>query len=324
MNKTLQHLAILSSVFFNIACNATTQEDNVPVFSSTQSVANHPNAPKMDSNLRGTPDFKKTSEYNLLRTRLLNAWMPMCELSEGYFPYIYRCSAGKPTVGIGTNMVACSIPLYDMPLYTKSGRRLTVSEIKSWMNKTAGKNKSECRRLANELGYRGISHADAEHLAHKEAKLKVDLVHDKMLSKHGMELFDQPLPIQMLILDLTYQRGQDGVFRNAALWKCLKNKDYENAHRYVVCCPNKSRNTVKRSLVHLANSCKKGTDTSAHLATLGKFNIKFDASDLYKDIFIAANIDYRPKTTPTPSIKKNPRNNNRPINPRRKRRGRRG
>ena len=134
-----------------------------------------------------------------------------------------------------------------------------------------------------------------------------------MLEKHGMELFDQPLPIQVLILDLAYQRGHYGVFHNAALWKCLKNKDYANAHRYVVCCTNKNRNIVKKALSNLAHCCKQGTDTSTQLATLGRFNIKFHPTDLNKSVFMAANIDYRPQKSASAqkTNKKRPKNTRR-------------
>ena len=299
MKKTLHNLAILASTFVSVACNATNATSYQPQIPTQPSISANPNTPRNPNNLRGTKAFQTTSEYALLRTRLLNAWMPMCEMSEGYFPFIYRCSAGKPTVGIGTNMVGCNISLSDIPLYTKSGRRLNTAEIRSWMNRTAGKSKSECRRLAATLGYRGISHDDAVRLAHEEAALKVDLVHAAMLERHGMELFDQPLPIQVLILDLAYQRGHNGVFHNRALWNCLKNKDYANAHRYVVCCTNRNRNTVKRALTNLAHCCQQGTDTSTQLATLGRFNIRFQPTDLNQSVFMATNIDYRTKRTTT-------------------------
>lgn len=306
MKKTLQHLAILASTFVSVACNATNATSYQPQIPTQPSISKNPNTPREPNNLRGTKAFQTTSEYALLRTRLLNAWMPMCEMSEGYFPFIYRCSAGKPTVGIGTNMVGCSIPLSEMPLYTKSGRRLNTTEIRSWMNRTAGKSKSECRRLAETLEYRGISHNDAVRLAHEESALKVDLVHASMLERHGMELFDQPLPIQVLILDLAYQRGHNGVFHNRALWNCLKNKDYANAHRYVVCCTNRNRNTVKRALTNLAHCCQQGTDTSTQLATLGRFNIRFNSVDLTRGIFTIANTNYgAPKNASAQSSPKN-------------------
>lgn len=297
MKRILQGLAILAASFTSIACNTANVASYRQNFPIQPNINNHPDTTKEPNTLRGTKSFQKTTEYTLLRTRLLNAWMPMCEMSEGFYPCIYRCSSNKPTVGIGTNMVGCSIPLSEMPLYTKSGKRLNTTEIRNWMNKTAGKNKTECRKLASTLGYRGISHTDAIRLAHEEAALKVDLVHEAMLAKHGMELFDQPLPIQVLILDLAYQRGHNGVFYNAALWNCLKNKDYANAHKYVVCCTNKNRNVVKKALTNLAHHCKQGTDISAQLSTLERFDIKFHPTDLNQSVFMVANIDYRSKRT---------------------------
>lgn len=324
MKKNLQHLAIIASTFVSVACNATHTPTYSPLIPSQGNVGKNPDMPNND-NFRGTPAFKETTEYNLLRTKLLNAWMPMCELTEGFYPYIYRCSAGQPTVGIGTNMVACSIPLSDMPLYTTGGKRLSTAQVKNWMSKTSGKSKPQCRQLARSLGYRGISHADAERLAHKEAALKVDLVHDEMLRRHGMELFDQPLPIQVLILDLAYQRGHNGVFRNNALWNCLKNKDYANAHRYVVCCTNKNRNTIKRTLVNLAHSCQQGLNPTPQLATLGHFNIRFNPLDLTRGIFTIANTNYgAPKNTSVRSDPKNTSKRSRHTGPKRTRRGRHG
>lgn len=325
MKKTLQNLVVLASTFTSFACSATNSVSYPQNQSPLPSISTNPNTPKISDNLRGTPEFKNTTEYELLRNRLLNNWMPMCELTEGYFPYIYRCSAGMPTVGIGTNMIGCNISLADMPLYTTSGRRLSTSQIRSWMNQTSGKSQSECRRLAARLGYRGISHEDAERLAHREAAVKVDLVHDEMIKRHGMELFDQPLPIQVLILDLAYQRGHNGVFRNAALWNCLKNKNYADLHRYVVCCSNRNRNTIKKALANLAHNLKQGTDTSAQLATLNRFNIRFEQSDLNRDIFIANNIDYSPrKNTTSETGNRNTQNRSRRSTPRRTRRARNG
>lgn len=322
MKQTLKKLALIASTFVSVACNATNSPVHQPNVPASPAIAQNPKMPQASDNSRGTPAFKKTSEYELLRNRLLNVWMPMGELTEGFFPYIYRCSAGQPTVGIGTNMIGCNISLSEMPLYTTSGSRLSVSQVRNWMNQTAGRSMGECKRLAKSLGYRGISHADAERLASKEAAVKVDLVHDAMLEKHGMELFDQPLPIQVLILDLAYQRGHNGVFRNAALWKCLKDKDYANAHRYVVCCTNKNRNAIKKALVNLAHGCKQGTDTSTPLATLGRFNIKFHPSELNRHIFLAGNVDYKPKKASLHSDKslKNTRRHTAP----KRRRGRHG
>ncbi len=324
MKKTLQHLAILASTFVSVACNATHTPSYPPAVPTQTDIGKNPNMSD-GNNLRGTPAFKKTTEYDLLRSKLLNAWMPMCELTEGFFPYIYRCSAGKPTVGIGTNIVSCSIPVSDMPLYTTSGKRLTTNQIRSWMGQTAGQSKAECRKLAARLGYRGISHADAVRLAHKEAALKVDLVHDAMLDKHGMELFDQPLPIQVLILDLAYQRGHNGVFRNNALWNCLKNKDYANAHRYVVCCTNKKRNTIKRTLVNLAHTCKQGMNPIPQLTTLERFNIRFNPADLDRHIFTMANTNYYPKRNIAPqSANRNTSHTSRRFTSKRSKRARRG
>lgn len=300
MNKLLQNLSILASTFISVSCNTSNNTTYAPKFSISPNIATNHTPFRTNSTFRGTPAFKKTSEYKLLRTKLLNTWMPIGELTEGFFPYIYRCSAGKPTVGIGTNMVGCSIPLSNIPLYTTTGKRLTTQQTKSWMAQTEGLSQSECRALARRLGYRGVSHADAERLAHKEAALKVDLVHDAMLKKHGMELFDQPMPIQVLILDLAYQRGHNGVFYNKGLWNCLKRRDYANAHKYVVCCTNRNRNTIKKALTKLAHCYKQGTDATTQLATLGRFNIRFNPSDLNRDTFTIANTDYNvQKTTPS-------------------------
>ena len=303
MRKTLQKFAMLGAALSSVSCGALQQntlEKNVKEPTPAVSKAISGNT----SELRGTKGFEKTDEYKLLRTKLLNTWMPMCEMTEGFFPYIYRCSGGQPTVGIGTNMTGCNIKLKDMPLYDKKGNRLSVKQIESWINQTAGKGQSSCKKLAARLGYRGMLHADAEKLAHEEAALKVDLVHESMLKKHGMELFDQPLPIQVLILDLAYQRGHEGVFYNKSLWTCLKKKDYANTDKYTRCCPNKKRNTIKSALVHLTHRCKLKQDMSEPLAVLAKYNIKFHPSDLDSEAFSTANIDYKGKYNAAKNNKK--------------------
>ena len=296
MKQKLKKILLLGMTLGTVSCG--TLEPMAPEKPTTQ----NNDLSERPTGVRGTVAFQRTAEYKMLRTKLLNAWEPFGKKTEGFYPYIYRCSSGSPTIGFGTNLNGCGMSLSQIPMYKKNGQRLTVSEIKSWINQTSGLGKAQCRALATRLGYTGISRQDAQKISFQEAAQKVDLLHKDMIARHGMELFDQPFPIQILILDLAYQRGQNGVFAQKNLWPCLKNKDYAHAHQFVTCCGNVARNKGKKNLVLLTQAYKQHQDITPYLKALHDLNIHIHPFDLEHKSTISTNIDYRKRT---PSV--NPR-----------------
>lgn len=213
--------------------------------------------------------YKKDSQHALKKAQLINAWAPLAEKVEGFYPYIYECTSGAQTIGIGSEIRSVG-GLENIPLRDVKGNLVGPAKKKAYARQANSSSYERSEKIAERNGIKGITKQDAYKLLYKEASEKIDKLADDMMRREKMDLFSRPLEIQILLLDLVYQKGTSGVFQGRKFWKCLRTGNLKDLHKHVVCCKNIDRNIIKRALANMAAARKEGKSLEPYLAQLNE------------------------------------------------------
>ena len=220
--------------------------------------------------------FTQTDFYKTERDRIIRRWMPMAEnVSEGYYRYGYKCTAGYPTIGIGTCLTTSGLSLNDIPirkiqrgdkgeyLYKNGepipGEELTLREKKEFVTALSNLNSSSYssgKVLTEGKGIYGLTLEDARSVAILESKEKMDEILKFAFLNKKVDLFKEPSALGVLALDIHYQCGNLTSSKEwPNFWRCVCNKQYGELHNHVTVNngQNKARQLVKRALCdHIA------------------------------------------------------------------------
>ena len=172
---------------------------------------------------------------------LMSSYFPMLRLNEGESFTFYRCPAGKVSVGYGTNLEANPSWFKNVSLY-KNGEKLSEKESEDVLAKMKKMDKDT-------LKYYAVSPEDALKLAGKGMRCFIEALEKQLVNPKTKKsiLFDLPIPMQALALDVIYNVGpgmvnsQTGKSSGFKSYKKLKealiardfNKATEEAKVYV-------------------------------------------------------------------------------------------
>lgn len=220
--------------------------------------------------------FMQTDFYETERDKIIKRWMPMAEnISEGYYRYGYKCTAGYPTIGIGTCLTTSGLSLDDIPIrgilkdqkgnyvYKDGepipGDELTITEKRDFvrsLNALSSSSYSDGRRLTEGMGIYGLTLEDARDVATLEAQKKMDEILKFAFLTKNVDMFKEPQTLGVLALDIQYQCGSltsSAEWPN--FWRCICNRKYGDLCNHITVNggQNKNRHAVKLALAeHIA------------------------------------------------------------------------
>ncbi len=215
--------------------------------------------------------FTQTDFYKTERDKIIKRWMPMAEqISEGYYAHGYKCTAGYPTIGIGTCLTTSGLSLNDIPirhiqkdkngrlLYANNqpvpGEELTLAEKQRFIRSLSQLKSSSYeagRKVTHNAGVYGLTLSDARRVASLEAQKKMDdILKFSFLSK-GVDMFKEPSAVGVLALDIHYQCGSlTNPKEWPNFWNCICNKGYSSLQEHITVNggKNKNRHAMKVAL----------------------------------------------------------------------------
>lgn len=246
--------------------------------------------------------FTQTDFYKTERDKIIKRWMPMAEaVSEGYFRHGYKCTAGYPTIGIGTCLTTSGLSLNDIPirkiqkgangqfLYANKepipGRELTLAEKKQFCNSLEKLNSTSYEdgaTLTKNMGVYGLTLVEARKVATLESQKKMDQILKFAFLSQKVDLFQEPTTLGVLALDIHYQCGNlTNINEWPSFWECVRNKNYVSLKNQIKVNggQNKRRHLVKQALcehIAAAHACKTETKAAKKIQALAKRNLAYD------------------------------------------------
>ncbi len=194
--------------------------------------------------------------------------------TEGTFLYAYMDSKGVPTCCTG---IAITNPMWKNVVFrsTKTKQPLTKQQKENYLAEVRKtKTYAKAKAVALKHGVY-IDPSEAKKLSYKTVKLAYGEMYKWAKEKHGIDLLKEPIEIQLLVADLSYQLGYPKFQKRwPKFWKAVKEKDY--AAVVTNCQTNEGnviRENIREALAKSALAKQQGKDYSAQLAVLTKYGI---------------------------------------------------
>ncbi|MBR4927679.1 MAG: hypothetical protein IKY98_05065, partial [Alphaproteobacteria bacterium] len=266
--------------------------------------------------------FTQTSFYKTERDRIIKRWMPMAEaVSEGYYRYGYKCTAGHPTIGIGTCLTTSGLSLDDIPirhikkdkngkyLYENGepvpGDELTLQEkqkFKQALKNLGSSSYSAGKKLTEDRGIYGLTLADARQVATLESQKKMDEILKFAFMIKNVDMFKEPTALGVVALDIHYQCGTLTSSKEwPKFWECVCARNYSDLRNHIKV--NKGAN-VNRHLVKETLCDYIAADyTATHSKNLKARNRAWKQRSLNYEILCGYGVDIyglKRRSVPTP------------------------
>lgn len=256
----LKQLAILGLAFTTFATSADakprrSKPKTPPIAAKTQ--APKTNVPQIQCDFAVAQVFEPLYE--------------MLKKNEGTHLYAYMDSRGVLTCCTG---IAQTNPLWKDVVFRskKTGQPLTDTQKKTYFaDVRTTRTYAGAKKMAQKHGVY-IDTADAKKLSYKTVKLAYGQMYKWAKEKHGIDLLKEPLEIQLLVADLSYQLGYPKFQKKwPNFWSAVKSQDYELVAKN--CQTNEGnidRRAIRDALAKCALAKKHGNDYTQYLTTFTK------------------------------------------------------
>lgn len=191
--------------------------------------------------------------------------------TEGTHLYAYMDSKRVLTCCTG---IAKTNPLWKEVVFRnkRTGQPLTKAQRNAYLADVQTTRTYEgAQKIAHKHGVY-IDAADAKKLSYKTAKLAYGTMYKWAKEKHGIDLLKEPIEIQLLVADLSYQLGYPKFQNNwPNFWNAVKTQNYESV---VANCQtnegNIDRQDIREALAKCALAKQQGNDYSQYLAVFAQ------------------------------------------------------
>lgn len=273
MNSKYFAMIAFSAAFLSpLTAEAKTHTADMPVKHAQAALTD---TQKLEEKRKAEADFNKKADKiidNLL-PYLENQWV------EGYYGFIYKDPIYM-TTGIGTKfsigkakiseaekavakpgdiIVNGEVMLDQIPFRRKStGKELTYEEKLSYAKKAKA---TGCgghfdgykrhQRLANAQDII-LTREDARNVTRAELRYKIKRIRKLILNRYKLDIFEQPMGVQMAFADIAYMAGENGLLKYKNALSQAKAGNYSKLPNYTDCGHGKARNNMRRGIVGLA------------------------------------------------------------------------
>lgn len=196
---------------------------------------------------------------------------PLYELlkkNEGTHLYAYMDSKGVLTCCTG---IAQKNPFWKDVIFRskKTGQPLSIAQRNAYLaDVKTTKTYAGAKKIAQKHGVY-IATTDAKKLSYKTVKLAYSEMYKWAKEKHGIDLLKEPIEIQLLVADLSYQLGYPKFQKNwPNFWNAVKTQNYELVAKN--CQTNEGnidRKAIREALAHCALAKQKGDNYTQYLTT---------------------------------------------------------
>ena len=265
----LKQLAILGLAFTTFATSADakprkSKPKNPPVTLKTTSVKTSSAKNSLKTTTPVLPTTQTQCDYAV--SQVFEPLYELLKKNEGTHLYAYMDSRRVLTCCTG---IARTNPLWKEVVFRdkKTGRPLTKTQKTLYLADVQTTNTyAGAQKMAKKHGVY-IAAADAKKLSYKTVKLAYGEMYKWAREKHGIDLLKEPLEIQLLVADLSYQLGYPKFQKKwPNFWQAIKTQNYEAVAKN--CQTNEGnidRKAIRNALAHCALAKKNGLDYTQYL-----------------------------------------------------------